>query len=250
MRGYILVLMLGLLPPAAMAADEVVVSPLKSAGEIAYYPKLTSFPDPQIRDRVNKILAGYGLKQSQDRRDCFKQLREQHLQKDKDSFYTAIEVTYISRRFLSLSVNGSYYCGGAYPVNDAASPITMDLTHGVEVDWKKSFKPGFLSVANAKTGETRLGKLAGLYRARYAKIRTGKDDQECRDEMGSEEFLDVSLWLDRAQGGLVIEPQLAHVVQACEELVVFSGNELAPYIADPNLLADLRELAAAKRAKN
>jgi hypothetical protein len=74
MRGYILMLMLGLLAPAAMAADEVVVSPLKSAGEIAYYPKLTSFPDPQIRDRVNKILAGYGLKQSQDRRDCFKQL--------------------------------------------------------------------------------------------------------------------------------------------------------------------------------
>jgi hypothetical protein len=67
--------------------------------------------------------------------------------------------------------------------------------------------------------------------------------------MGSEELLDVSLWLDRAQGGLVIEPQLAHVVQACEEDIVFSGAELAPYIADPNLLADLRDLAASSRAK-
>jgi hypothetical protein len=250
MRGYILVLMLGLLAPAAMAADEVVVSPLKSAGEIAYYPKLTSFPDPQIRDRVNKILAGYGLKQSQDRRDCFKQLQEQHMQKDKDSFYTAIEVTYISRRFLSLSVDGSYYCGGAYPVNGAASPITMDLTHGVEVDWKKPFKPGFLSVADPKTGKTTVGKLAGLYRARYAKIRTDKDDQECRDAIGSEEFLDVTLRLDRAQGGLVIDPQLAHVVQACDEDIVFSEAELAPYIADPNLLADLRDLGASSRAKH
>src|ERR1700722_3154133 len=115
MRGFVLVLMLGLLAPAAMAADEVVVSPLKSAGEIAYYPKLTSFPDPQIRDRVNKILAGDGFKQTQDRRDCFKQLQERHMQKDKDSFYTSIEVTYVSRRFLSLSVTSSYYCGGAYP---------------------------------------------------------------------------------------------------------------------------------------
>ncbi|HMH64840.1 MAG TPA: hypothetical protein VK515_04600, partial [Rhizomicrobium sp.] len=207
MRGYILVLMLGLLPPAAMAVDEVVVLPQKSAGEIAHYPRLVKFPDPQARDRVNEIFAHYDHKQSDDRRDCLQQLREQHLQKDKDSFYTSIEVTYVSRRFLSLSVNGNYYCGGPYPVNGATAPVTVDLTQGAEVDWKKMFKPGFLSGADAKTGETRLGKLAGLYRTRYAKIRKDKDDQECRDAIGSEGFLDVNLRLDRAQGGLVIEPQ-------------------------------------------
>jgi hypothetical protein len=250
MRGYILVLMLGLLPPAAMAADEVVVSPQKSAGEIAHYPRLVKFPDPQVRDRVNKIFAQYDRKQSDDRRDCLRQLQEQHMQQDKDSFYNSMEVTYVSRRFLSLSVNSSYYCGGPYPVNGAAAPVTMDLTHGAEVDWKKAFKPGFLSVADAKTGEIQLGKLAGIYRARYAKIRDGKDDQECRDAMGREEFLDVSLQLDRAQDGLVIEPQLAHVVQACDEDVVFSGNALAPYIADPNLEADLQDLGASSRAKH
>ena len=250
MRGYILVLMLGLLPPAAMAADEVVVSPLKSAGEIAHYPRLVKFPDPQVRDRVNRIFAQYDQKQSDDRRDCLKQLRDQHMQKDKDSFNTSIEVTYISRRFLSLSVNSSYYCGGAYPENGAASPITVDLTHGTEVDWKKTFKPGFLSVADAKTGDIQLGKLAGLYRARYAKIRKDKDDQECRDTIGSEEFLDVSLWLDRAQGGLIVEPQLAHVIQACVEDVALNGNALAPYIADSNLLADLRDMAASSPAKH
>jgi hypothetical protein len=248
MRGCILVLMLGLLPAAA--ADEVVVLPQESAGEIAPYPRLVKFPDSQVRDRVNKIFAQYDHKQSDDRRDCLKQLREQHLQKDKDSFYTSIEVTYISRHFLSLSVNGSYYCGGAYPVNGATTPVTMDLTHGVELDWKKTFRPGFLSVADAKTGDIRLGKLAGLYRTRYAKIRTDKDDQECRDAIGSDQFLDVSLRLDRAQGGLVIEPQLAHVVQACDEDVVFSGKDLAPYIADPNLLADLQDLGANSRAKH
>ena len=83
-----------------------------------------------------------------------------------------------------------------------------------------------------------------------ARWRKDKDDQECRDTIGSEEFLDVSLWLDRAQGGLIVEPQLAHVIQACAEDVTLGGNELAPYIADPNLLADLHDLAASRHAKN
>jgi hypothetical protein len=248
MRGFIGMLMLGFLPASAMAADEVVVAPLKSAGEIARYPRLVKFPDPQVRDRVNAIFAQYDRKQGDDRRDCLQQLRDQHMQKDKDSFNTSIEATYISRRFLSLSVTSSYYCGGPYPTDGAASPITIDLTHGTEVDWKKLFKPGFLSASDA-AGETKLGKLAVLYRARYVKIRNDKDDQECRDAIGSEEFLDVSLWFDQTKQGLIVEPQLPHVIAACAEDVSFSGNELAPYIADPNLLADLRDVDPVKGAK-
>lgn len=247
MRGIVWVLALGLLPATAIAADDVVVAPLKSAGETAYYPKLTSFPDPQIRERVNKILAGYGLQQSRDRHDCFQQLHDQHIQKDKDSFYTSIEVTYVSRRFLSISVNQNQDCGGPYPAS-GASPVTIDLTHGTEVDWKKTFKPGFLSTSDT-SGQIQLGKLVALYRAHYAKIRKDKDDQECRDTIGSEEFLDTVIWLDRKQGGLLVDPQLPHVVQACDEDILFSADELAPYVADPNLLAELRDLHTAKGAQ-
>jgi hypothetical protein len=63
-------------------------------------------------------------------------------------------------------------------------------------------------------------------------------------------LLDVSLWLDRSQDGLIVEPQLAHVIQACVEDVALNGNALAPYIADPNLLADLRDMAASSSAKH
>ena len=240
MRKFLLGLLL-LIPVAASAADEVTVAPRKSAGEIAYYPKLVNFPDPQVRDRVNKLLAGYGLQQSQDRKDCYKQLQDQGQQKDKDSFYTSIEVTHVSRRFLSINVNQNTDCGGAHP-SSGASPVTLDLTHGTEVDWKTMFKPGFLSATDPKTFDTRQGKLAALYRAHYAKIRKG--DKDCLDAIHDENFLDVVLWLDK--NGLTANPQLPHVTQACDEDVAFSPAELAPYIADPNLLAELQAMPAKK----
>jgi len=248
MRGYsIVVLMLALLASAADAADEITVSPQKSAGEIVHYPRLTHFPDAQIQKRVNDLLAAHDKEESENHASCQENLRENHQKMEKDSYFTSIDVAYLSRRFLSLQVNSAWDCAGAHP-GSSQQPVTIDLTTGKEVDWKSVFRPGFLTLTDSKTFQSHPGKLAALYRAHYAKLP--KVDRDCLDAIHDDEFLDVVLWLDRGRRGLLANPQLPHVVLACNEDIAFSADEVATYIAAPNLLAELREMSTGTRGKN
>lgn len=247
-RGYgIVILVLALSASAADAADEIAVSPQKSAGEIVHYPRLTHFPDTQIQKRVNDLLAAHDKEESENHASCQENLRENHQKMEKDSYFTSIDVAYLSRRFLSLQVNSAWDCAGAHP-GSSQQPVTIDLTTGKEVDWKSAFRPGFLTLTDPKTFQSRPGKLAALYRAHYAKLP--KVDRDCLDAIHDDEFLDAVLWLDRRQHGLLANPQLPHVVQACNEDIAFSAEEVAPYVTDPNLLAELREMGTGRRAKN
>ncbi len=231
------VLMLGMLATAANAADEVVVSPMKSAGEIVHYPRLVRFPDTQIQNRVNGLLAARDKEESGNYADCQTNLRENHQKMDKDSYFTEIKVTHASRRFLSITITGEYFCGGAHPDHGSREPLTIDLSQGTEVDWDKEFKPGFL-------GEN--GRLATIYRKRYPALRGNdpKDDcvQDVRENPPSSFYLSVA----GQKSGLVIEPEEPYAAQACVETLVLKADELAAYVRDANLLAELREMAARK----
>jgi hypothetical protein len=230
-----------LAPFAAIAAPEgVKVTPTGTEGEHVNFPRLTQFPDPAVQARVNAILAE---KQAEDRagqRDCLKQVHDQHEDMRSYAWSTRLQVTHVSRHFLRLSVSGNYDCAGAHPSDGGGMPINIDLSSGTEVDWNKAFKPGFLTTTDPKTFAAHRGKIAALYFARYAKIRgQDKDDKECLDAMHDQDFLGVALRLDEKEKGLVATPDLPFVIQACGEDITFHAGELAPYIADPNLLADL-----------
>ncbi len=78
-RGYgIVILVLALSASAADAADEIAVSPQKSAGEKVHYPRLTHFPDTQIQKRVNDLLAAHDKEESENHASCQENLRENH----------------------------------------------------------------------------------------------------------------------------------------------------------------------------
>ena len=215
-------------PLAAHAAPAA--APLHTQGANPVYPRLTGLADPKVMAQVNALIAAQEKTDRASRADCLAQLKEAGQKPTKDSYSEAVTVTYLSGRLLSLSVVSSYDCGGPYPNNGIATPMTFDLASGRQIDWSQAFKPGFLSGAKGSV-------LTRLYRARYPKDQ----DADCRSAVNTDDPFGEApiLWLD-AKRGLVVEPDFPHVIAACAEAVALSAADLAPYLKDASLTADLQ----------
>lgn len=222
---------------AAPAAPGVAAAPLHTNGAKATYPRLTKFPDAKIMAKVNAALATQETADRQAYVDCLAQLKEMKMKPDADTYNEDITVRYLSARFLSIEVVTSYYCAGAYPTNGAETPLSFDLGNGTAIDWATQFKPGFLSVES--TAEVPPpSTLTKLYRARYSKA---KDDAECRQAINERDPFSSApiVWLD-AKGGVVFQPDFPHVIAACGTPLTLTPAEIAPYLKNAALAADLK----------
>ena len=222
---------------AAPLAPVVAAAPLHTNGAKASYPRLTRFPDAKIMAKVNALLA---TKEKEDRgayTDCLKMLKDMKMKPDKDSYNEDITVRYLSVRMLSIEVVTSYYCAGAYPTNGAEAPVSVDLSTGTAIDWTTQFKPGFLNV-ESKADVPPPGMLTKIYRARYSKA---KDDADCRREITDQDPFSSPpiVWLD-AKGGIVFQPDLPHVIAACALTLTLTPAQIAPYLKNAALTADLK----------
>ncbi|HEY4941957.1 MAG TPA: hypothetical protein VII56_11080 [Rhizomicrobium sp.] len=217
------------------AAPAVAVAPLHSSGAKAVYPRLTTFPDARIMAKVNALLA---TREKDDRgayADCLSQLKDMKMKPDKDTYSEDIAVRYLSGRLLSIEVVTSYDCAGAYPTNGAETPATFDLASGNPIDWTMAFKPGFLPGADEHAP---LSFLTRTYRSRYSKA---KDDADCRQAINQQDPFSGApiVWLD-ARGGVVFQPDFPHVLAACATPLTLPPGEIAPWLKDARLAADLK----------
>jgi hypothetical protein len=208
----------------------ITVAPMHTAGAVPRYPRVMSFPDAAMRAKVNAVLAKAEAEDTKDRAECLASLHASHLD-DPQAYNVRIDVTYVTTRYLSLQIRRSYNCGGPYPNNGVADPRTIDLSTAQDVNWQWMFKPGFLDAPGGGDG-----RLAALYRKRYPALR-GKD-RDCV-KVVREQPLSFSLHLDAGRG-LVAEPDFPHAIQVCAEEIGFPAAEIAPYVQDARLLADLK----------
>ena len=135
-------------------------------------------------------------------------------------------------RFLSYAVTDNVFCGGAHPSVGTWS-IVYDLTSGAPVDWTTLLPDrltGTVALAEQADGVKVVTlaskRLHALYLERYRPDAAGsKDDadRECREavsEASDGKPPAMMVWLDARQDGLVLQFDLAHVVQACADAVV------------------------------
>jgi hypothetical protein len=218
-------------PPAPIVA----AAPLHTSGTTPAYPRLTKFPDAKIMARVNALLAAQEKADHGAYTDCLAQLKEMKMKPDKDTYAEDVAVRHLSAHFLSVEVVTSYYCAGAYPTNGAETPVSFDLSSGTQIDWTAQFKPGFLPGAAENAP---LSFLTKTYRARYSKA---KDDADCRQAIGDQDPFSSApiVWLD-ARGGVVFQPDFPHVIAACATTLTLSPAEIAPWLKDARLAADLK----------
>lgn len=156
--------------------------------------------------------------------------------------------------YLTLRQHLESYCGGAYPSNEQVA-LTYDLATGARVDWN-ALLPGLSLVQDAPEPDypadyaysIRSPQLEALYeRKRIAEA----GDVECRevwkpkpeDEFGQGFFL----WADAAHGGIAVDADYVHAVQACGGTVYLTADDLRAAGAPASLI---EALAAAHGAGN
>ena len=225
----------GSIGPAMAGAPSA--APMHALGVKAVYPRLSGLADAKAMARVNGLLAAQEAADRSAYADCLSQLKDAKMKPDKDTYSEEVWVRYLSAHYLSVEVVTSYFCAGAYPTNGAETPVTFDLKSGTQIDWTQMFKPGFLPPDNADE-HTPPSALTKLYRARYSKA---KDDADCRQAITDQDPFSSApiVWLD-AKGGVVLQPDFPHVMAACATPLRLSPAEIAPFLKDAALAADLK----------
>jgi len=131
--------------------------------------------------------------------------------------------------YVSFVITDNTYCGSAHP-NVSTMSIVYDLRSGEPVDWTHLLPAsltGTLALQEGADG-TKMVTLASkrlfdLYLAGYRAGDSSADAQECRQaiqDSAGDNPPPLMAWLDAKAGGLAVQFDLPHAVQACEEAVV------------------------------
>ncbi len=154
--------------------------------------------------------------------------------------------------FLSVVIVDNAFCGGAHP-NVSTMAIVYDLATGAPVDWTALLPAtltGTVSLAAGADG-TRMVTLAAkalhalylmFYRRGAAAAKAEGDDAACRETVADTTSGGppaMMAWLDARAGGLAVQFDLAHVVQACADPVVIPTATLRREGAQPILIKAL-----------
>lgn len=242
-RGICMGILMAILAGPARSADR----PVQMEPQRDLKPKLVAMPQiaapaDDAERQINAALKRFDGKVLKAARVC-------QSEGGKDGWWErSVETPMYGPHFISVVINDNTYCGGAHP-NTSLMSIVYDLTTGTPVDWTTLLPPaltGKVALAEGADG-TKMVTLASkrlhkLYLERY-RPTTGdpkKDDadKECREavtETFSGDPPPMMAWLDAKEGGLAVQFDLAHVVQACADAVVIPNAVLRREGAKPVL---------------
>lgn len=146
-----------------------------------------------------------------------------------DSSYTSrVSVEHAADDVLSVSVHASYYCGGAYPTNDANLSVTYDLTTGEPVPFAALFRDY----------EADQAAIVGVLQSTLSAAGTeGDGGAGCPDVLSTESLASYGFAYTLSDAGLTVQPEFPHVIEACavESLVPFES--VRAFAADGGVLA-------------
>src|SRR4029077_8228046 len=188
-------------------------------------PRITRFPDQASMTKTNKLLDKELTKDRLDAAECL-----QGISFNGGEFSVKTTVDLSSRHLLSITRQGTIFCGGAHPDEftyvktydlDSGSETSVEdlLTREVDVQAAKKF------ISNSELGGKDLVHrlIAELY------LRHAQPGKDCRDVIRRSEnshepaFDTVQFLISR---GLVVQPSLPHVVLACAEPETIPYEEL------------------------
>ncbi len=171
----------------------------------------------------------------------------------ESSWERTVHVPMQGPRYVSYEIIDDAFCGGTHP-NISIMSIVYDLTTGAPVDWtallplsltgKLALTPGADGTKMVTmSGPTLYALYLTGYRPRSGDAKKDADDDECRGavaETGDEGSAPgMMAWLDAKEDGLVIQFDLAYVVQACADNVTIPAAALRAIGAQPVLVEAL-----------
>lgn len=192
-------------------------------------PRLTRFPDSAVMARVNQLLADEMRKYRQDVANCVEGV---DFNGDDWDVKTGIEL--FNRHLLTVSREGSIFCGGAHPDN-YRSINTYDLDSGVETSVEDLLVRELdLSSVKKLIGSSQLSGKDAIHRLMAELyLQHAHPEGDCRDVISRTEDTHEPAFdtIEYLSGhGLVVQPDLPHVVYACAESQTIPYEELRPLL--------------------
>ncbi|OYX57420.1 MAG: hypothetical protein B7Y86_06880 [Brevundimonas subvibrioides] len=237
---------------AGTAADPILVEKPRLSADIEAMPRLSG--DSPAIVRINAELDRLDATAVADAGECGRMADSQ----EGDGWTRTITRPMTGPAYLTLREHLEIFCGGAYP-STSQTPITWDLSTGERVNWV-ALLPGLGLVQDqAEEGmptdyvySVRSPRLETLYeRKMLAEATDAEWREQCRDvwtpKPGDELGQGFRVWADAEHGGVAIDADYAHVVQACGGTVYLTADEMREAGA-PAALIDA--LAAGKTAGN
>ena len=200
------------------------------AKDVAAFPRIAA-PADAAAQRINLALDRQDKVVKSAAKDC-----------PHDGWSRDITVAMRGPRYLALTAQDSWECGGAHP--DASRLVLVyDLATGSPVNWARLLPATMIQSATLDTAGdgTRIGVIQSrALQDDYVKARTSdpKDplDPDCKDVVQDPD-LKFNLWPDAQAGGVRIEPEgLPHVVAACGDSVPIPTAVLRKMGVQPALL--------------
>jgi hypothetical protein len=237
---------------AGAAGDPILVEKPRLSADIEAMPRLSG--DSPAIVRINAELDRLDATAVADAGECGQMADSQ----EGDGWTRTITRPMTGPAYLTLREHLEIFCGGAYP-STSQTPITWDLSTGERVNWV-ALLPGLGLVQDqAEEGmptdyvySVRSPRLETLYeRKMLAEATDAEWREQCRDvwtpKAGDELGQGFRVWADAEHGGVAIDADYAHVVQACGGTVYLTADEMREAGA-PAALIDA--LAAGKTAGN
>lgn len=158
--------------------------------------------------------------------------------------------------YVSFRISQYISCEGAAHPSIGQIGMTYDLSTGQRVDWAAALpglELGTIDFDGEGDGQVVLPAqyqstaLARWYGARMLAEPNAEWVEQCRSVFELESLAERSfnIWADAEVGGVVVSPDLPHVVMACGEPAVLSAQELQRWGAPPALVAAIGEARAA-----
>ncbi|WP_425230494.1 hypothetical protein [Sphingomonas sp.] len=237
---------------AAFASQVVLTTPPAARSGLAAYPRIAR-PVTEPATRINAAVARLDARGRAAAADCMAAGEER-----RGSWNRTVTATMRGPDFVSFLVTDDYDCGGAHP-NLGHAAIVYDLATGMPVDWTRLLPhrlTGTIGLTDDGDGVQMVTlsspRLTALYRRGY---RPGYDDRElnaqCRAAIAGDggDAVAMLAWLDGKAGGLVLQYDLPHVMQACSAPVTVSLGVLQREGAGLRLVRALRAARAAERRR-
>lgn len=216
-----------LLAMAALAGQVALATPPPVRRGLAAYPRIAR-PATAAARRINAAVARLDVRVRVADREC----RTDSV--NPTSWTRSVAVPMRGPDFLAYVVADEVDCGGAHPSAGHAA-IVYDLVTGAPVDWVRLLGARLAGTPTLTTGPDGVRvvtldspRLRALYAARYdAAARAQGSPAECLGIGDGDGFIQPMLaWPDAGAGGLVLQFDLNHAMQACSTAVVIPAAVL------------------------
>ncbi|MDP3801303.1 hypothetical protein [Brevundimonas sp.] len=227
----------------ASADSDNLVWPAEVHPGFAVMPRMTG----EGAENLNGLFDRLDAAAAETRTDCL--ATENH----NADYARTIRAPFTGPRFLTITVNEDYYCGGAHPGVDIR-PMTFDRRTGGLPDWTALWPGGGITASMEGYGNlpavSRAPALTAWFRAAVRADAAGDAEwlAQCDDWYGDDPVDEtVVIWLDAETGGVGMDlASLPHAAMACGAPRIMPIETAARLGASAELVDALREGHAAR----